>query len=71
MKIQDIHSYLDIGGKSEDVARVGEEAEHDFRHRQSNGPRGIALQLDDVVGAESWMILGAVVIGFYLSMTFL
>ena len=51
MTIQDIYSYLDIGGESENVARVGEEAEHDFRHRQSNGPRGVALQLDDLVRA--------------------
>ena len=76
--IQDIlYSYLDIGGESENVARVGEEAEHDFRHRQSNGPRGVALQLDDVVGAESRMIPHSALLSFgffflfYLSMTFL
>lgn len=46
-------SDLDHGGDRMDTAHVLDDALSQVCHAQTNGPVGVALQLDDLVGTET------------------
>lgn len=43
---------LDLSGQGVDIARVGHDPFNDLGYRETDGPRGVALQLDDLVSTE-------------------